>query len=287
MSAASKQGIYVRRQSFYSVVEHGIHHMTPDLDYAAAKAALMWQIELGVDECISETPVNRYEVKPQKLKLGPTSNIAPVGVMPVVPLEETAVDIAGIMAARSTDLTALRDAMAVFDHCALKKGAKKLVFADGNPVARVMIIGEAPGREEDAQGLPFVGAAGQLLDKMFAAIGMGRAGQVAQDALYITNVMPWRPPQNREPAPEEISMMLPFLQRHIALVNPDVIVLMGNTACQAVLGRKGITRLRGQWTEVFGKPVLPMFHPAALLRDGLKKRETWADLLALQARLKG
>jgi len=261
--------------------------MTPDLDYTAAKAALLWQIELGVDECISETPINRYEVKTQKLKLGPTSNIAPVTAIPVVPLQETAVDIASIMAARCADLVALRDAMAVFDHCALKKGAKKLVFADGNPVARVMIIGEAPGREEDAQGLPFVGAAGQLLDKMFAAIGMGRKGQDAGDALYITNVMPWRPPQNREPAPEEISMMLPFLQRHIALVNPDVIVLMGNTACQAVLGRKGITRLRGQWTSAFERPALPMFHPAALLRDGLKKRDTWADLLALQARLRG
>ncbi|MFK5996875.1 MAG: uracil-DNA glycosylase [Rhodobacterales bacterium] len=261
--------------------------MTPDLDYNAAKAALMWQIELGVDECISESPINRYEVKSQKLKLGPTSNIAPVSAMPTVRLEESAADIARIMATRAADLTALRDAMAVFDQCTLKKGAKNLVFADGNPKARVMVIGEAPGRDEDTQGLPFVGAAGQLLDKMFAAIGMGRRGQDANDALYITNVMPWRPPQNREPEPAEITMMLPFLERHIALVNPDVIVLMGNTACQAVLGRKGITRLRGNWTSAFDRPAMPMFHPAALLRDGLKKRDAWADLLALQARLRG
>ncbi len=262
--------------------------MIPELDYMAAKAALEWQIELGVDECISEIPINRYDVKPQKLKLGPMSNIAPVSKIPsIIPENEGTADISGIMAGRCTDLTALRDAMAVFDHCALKKGAKNLVFADGNPAARVMIIGEAPGRDEDAQGLPFVGAAGQLLDKMFAAIGMMRTGKTARDALYITNVMPWRPPQNRDPELEEIIMMLPFLKRHIELVNPDIIVLMGNTACQAVLGCKGITRLRGNWTSAFNVPVMPMFHPTALLRDGLKKRDAWADLLTIQARLKG
>lgn len=262
--------------------------MIPELDYHAAKAALEWQIELGVDECIGEVPVNRYEVKPQKLKLGPTSNLAPISEIPsVLPVQEGASDIAGIMAGRCADLAGLRDAMAVFDQCALKKGAKNLVFSDGNAAARVMVIGEAPGRDEDIQGLPFVGAAGQLLDKMFAAIGLARTGQVPKDALYITNVMPWRPPQNRDPEPEEITMMLPFLKRHIELVNPDFIVLMGNTACQAVLGRKGITRMRGNWVEAFGRPVMPMFHPAALLRDGSKKRDAWADLLAIQARLKG
>lgn len=260
--------------------------MIPAFDYHAAKATLEWQIELGVDECIADTPINRYEVKAQKLKLGPTSNLAPVSAIPVIPIEDSAADIAEIMAGRCTDLAALRDAMAVFDHCALKKGAKNLVFADGNPAARVMIIGEAPGRDEDAKGLPFVGAAGQLLDKMFAAIGLGRLGASSQDTLYITNVMPWRPPQNREPESAEIAMMLPFLKRHIELVNPDAIVLMGNTACQAVLGRKGITRLRGNWTSAFGIPVIPMFHPASLLRDGLKKADAWADLLSIQAHLK-
>lgn len=260
--------------------------MMPDLDYMAAKAALEWQIELGVDECIGEIPINRYEVKPQKLKLGPKSNIGPAAAIPTMPLQESAIDIAEIMAGRCADLNALRDAMAVFDHCALKKGAKNLVFADGNPSARVMIIGEAPGRDEDIQGLPFVGAAGQLLDKMFAAIGMTRTGVTAKDALYITNVMPWRPPQNRDPEPVEIAMMLPFLKRHIELVDPDMIVLMGNTACQAVLGRKGISRLRGNWTSAFDKPVMPMFHPAALLRDGSKKADAWADLLSIQAHLK-
>lgn len=262
--------------------------MILELDYMAAKAALEWQIELGVDACIGDTPINRYEVKPQKGGLGPTSNLAPISDMPsVMPAQDSAVDIAGILAGRCADLAGLRDAMAVFDHCALKKGAKNLVFSDGNAIARVMVVGEAPGRDEDSQGLPFVGAAGQLLDKMFAAIDLTRTGQTPQDALYITNVMPWRPPQNRDPEPEEITMMLPFLKRHIELASPDLIVLMGNTACQAVLGRKGITRLRGTWTKAFGKPIIPMFHPAALLRDGSKKRETWIDLLAIQARLRG
>ncbi len=262
--------------------------MMYDLDYTVAKAALEWQVEMGVDECIGDTPINRYEVEPkkQKLKLGPTSNLAPITIMPSVPLKDSVVGIAGIMAEKCTDLTALRDAMAVFDHCALKKGAKNLVFADGNPVARVMIIGDAPVREEDQQARPFVGEMGGLLDKMFGAIGLTREGKTAQDALYITNAMPWRPPQNRQPEVGEVSMMLPFIKRHIALVDPDVVVLMGNLACQALLGRKGISRLRGRWADIDGRSTLPMFHPSALLQDGLKKREAWADLLTIQARLK-
>ena len=160
-----------------------------------------------------------------------------------------------------------------------------MVFGDGNPSARVLILGEAPGSEEDREGRPFVGAAGQMLDKMFAAIGLSRTAEVPAHAVYITNVMPWRPPQNRDPSADEIAMMRPFVQRHIALVNPDVIVLMGNTPCQAVLGQRGILKLRGVWAEALGKPVLPMAHPAYLLRNPVAKREAWADLLALKARL--
>lgn len=260
--------------------------MIADMDFYALKSALEWQIELGVDEAIGEAPVNRFD---EAGKSGPGksgSNFAPVREMPVIPaLTQTAPDIAKIMAGRCADLDALRDAMGIFEHCALKKGARNLVFSDGNPVARIMVIGEAPGREEDRIGLPFVGPAGQMLDKMFAAIGLERAGD-GDAALYIANVMPWRPPHNRDPEPEEIAMMLPFLERHIALAAPEILVLMGNTACKAVLGRTGITRLRGTWTTAFDRPVLPMFHPAALLRDPQKKRDAWADLLALQAKLK-
>jgi DNA polymerase len=190
------------------------------------------------------------------------------------------------MAGEAKDLDSLAEAVAAFDLCDLKRGARNTVFADGNPQARVMIIGEAPGREEDLQGRPFVGRAGQLLDRMFAAIGMGREAAHPESALYITNILPWRPPQNREPKPEEIGMMLPFVERHVELADPEVLVLMGNISCQALLGRRGITRLRGKWTSALGRPALPMFHPAYLLRNPRAKREAWHDLLMLQARLR-
>ncbi|AZB61047.1 uracil-DNA glycosylase, partial [Cereibacter sphaeroides] len=182
-------------------------------------------------------------------------------------------------------LEALREAMAAYDHCDLKRGARNTVFSDGHPAARLMLIGEAPGREEDAAGRPFVGRAGQLLDRMFAAIGLSRTSPDAETALYITNVMPWRPPQNRDPSAEEVAMMTPFLARHVELAAPDLIVVTGNTACAALLGRTGITRLRGRWAEAWGRPVMPMCHPAYLLRNPEAKREAWADLLEVKARL--
>ena len=129
-----------------------------------------------------------------------------------------------------------------------------------------------------------MGRAGQLLDRMLAAIDLGRDRESAQ-AVYITNVLPWRPPQNRDPKPDEIAMLLPFLKRHIALAKPEILVVMGNIPCQALLGKRGITRLRGKWTDAAGLPVLPMFHPAYLLRNPSAKREAWADLLDLKARL--
>ena len=169
----------------------------------------------------------------------------------------------------------------------MKRGAKTTVFADGNPRARVLILGEAPGREEDQEGRPFVGQAGQLLDRMFAAIGLSRTSADPETALYITNVLPWRPPQDRDPEPEEIAMLRPFVERHIELVDPAVIVAMGNAPCQCLLGTKGIQRLRGNWAQALGRPVLPMTHPAYLLRNPATKREAWADLLSLMGRLTG
>ena len=199
--------------------------------------------------------------------------------------EIDAVEVARQAATGADSLDALREAIAGYDHCTLKRGAKSLVFADGNPAARVLILGEAPGREEDREGRPFVGRAGQLLDRMLAAIDLDRTEDTPESAVYITNVLPWRPPQNRDPEAEEIAMMLPFVQKHIELVNPDLIVLMGNIACRAGLGKQGILRLRGTWTEAFGRPALPMTHPAYLLRQPHAKREAWADLLSLKARL--
>ena len=260
--------------------------MQPSMDYYALRAALEWQVELGVDEAISETPINRYEepaAKP-KLKIGAKSNIAPIDVVPNIIPEQAAESVATVLAAKCQDLNALRDALNIFDLCALKKGARNTIFADGSPDARVMVIGDAPSKEEDKEGTPFVGSTGQLLGRMFDAIDLSRTS-VGADSLYITNVLPWRPPQGRDPSLEEITMMLPFLKRHIELVNPDFIVVMGNMACSAILGKTGITRLRGKWETAFDKAVLPMFHPAFLLRDPSRKKDAWADLLSLKAKL--
>ena len=250
-------------------------------EYHNALSALAWQIELGADTCISDASINRYEV-PAKVE----KTAAPIAVAPAPSKAPAVGEVDVIAAARAAadgaqDLEGLRAALEAYPHCELKMGARNLVFSDGVPGARVMIIGEAPGRDEDREGRPFVGRAGQLLDKMLAAIDLSRDSSV-----YITNVLPWRPPQNRDPKPEEIAMMQPFLERHIALAAPDVLVVVGNHACQALLGKRGITRLRGAWTQASGKPALPMFHPAYLLRNPAAKREAWADLLSLKAKLR-
>ncbi len=257
-------------------------------DWHAALAALAWQVEAGADEACLDAPVNRYDLgaespRPAQTVAQPPRAQAPDTLAPPV----DAVAHARAAAAGAGTLAELQAAIAGFDQCELKRGARNLVFADGNPMAQVLIFGEAPGREEDLEGRPFVGRAGQLLDRMFAAIGLARTSPDPGAALYITNVMPWRPPGNRDPEPGEIAMMLPFVERHIALVDPQVIVVMGNTPLFALTGGKGILRARGTWTTALGKPVLPMTHPAYLLRNPSAKREAWADLLSLQARLRG
>ena len=262
----------------------------------ATLAALAWQVDLGVGDVIGDAPVNRYDLA-EAAAVGAVEMQAavpltavpvkagPVAAAPVGAFGEVAVSAAKAAAGAARTLGELRTALAGFEHCEIKQGARSLVFGDGNPAARVLILGEAPGSEEDREGRPFVGAAGQLLDKMFAAIGLSRGAADPAEAVYITNVMPWRPPQNRDPSADEIAMMRPFVERHIAFVNPDVIVLMGNTPCLAILGRRGILKLRGVWAEALGKPVLPMAHPAYLLRNPIAKREAWADLLAITERL--
>ena len=276
--------------------------------WQAALAALRWQLEMGVDEAIGDLPVNGYALPEKAVKaaavVAPSAapSGAPAGGRPARSAEpyvpqasaaeraaaaaDVAVAEAAARAAAAGDLAALREALAAYEHCELKRGARNLVFADGRAGARVLILGEAPGRDEDLEGRPFVGAAGQLLDRMFAAIGLSRESPDLERALYITNVMPWRPPANREPTPEEIAMMRPFVARHVELAAPEVIVVMGNTPCSALLGTKGILRLRGTWAEALGRPVMPMTHPAYLLRNPLAKREAWADLLEIQAKLR-
>ena len=274
----------------------------PDhIDGATALALLAWQIELGADEAIADAPVDRYALpdEPQPVTTARRSESraippappqaprdAPAARPPADQPDQTdPAEVARGMAAAAASLAALAETMAAFDLCELRRGARNFVFADGDVRARVMIVGEAPGREEDLEGRPFVGAAGQLLDRMLDAIGLSRRHPSPERAVYITNVLPWRPPANRTPDAAEIAMFLPFLQRHVELADPEVVVLMGNTPCQALLGRGGITRLRGQWTEVLGRPALPMVHPAYLLRTPEAKREAWADLLSLRARL--
>jgi DNA polymerase len=258
--------------------------LTPD----AALASLAWQIELGATEAIGDAPVNRYELPDKPAKPAGQPVAASEAETPTAAAQKAdPVADATAAAASASTLDALRAALNAYPHCDLRRGARNLVFCDGNPAARLMIIGEAPGRDEDMQGKPFVGRAGQLLDRMFDAIGLSRGAETPESALYISNILPWRPPQNRDPNADEIAMMRPFMARHVELADPELIVLMGNISCEAGLGKRGITRLRGQWTEAYGKPALPMFHPAYLLRTPSAKREAWSDLLALKARLAG
>ncbi len=194
------------------------------------------------------------------------------------------------IARQARSLEELHRAVAAFDGCSLKLSAKSLVFGDGNPDADVMFVGEAPGRDEDLQGVPFVGRAGQLLDKMMTAVNLDRTNS------YITNILPWRPPGNRKPSLDEQELMQPFIHRHIELVNPKILVFLGGTAAQQLLGSKdGIMRLRGRWKSyaVGGSdlperdiPAMATLHPAFLLRTPAQKRAAWQDLLEVAAKLK-
>lgn len=259
--------------------------MDSALDWHGAKALLEWYVELGAVDALGEAAVNRYELPETAAKPArtPRTDAAPE---PDAPEKADHVAEAGRLAQASQSLDTLAETMRGFNGLELKKGARNFVFSDGNPGARVMIVGEAPGADEDRIGRPFVGRAGQLLDRMFAAIGLRRESPDPAQAFYITNVLPWRPPGNRTPTAEEMAMMVPFLTRHIALADPDVLILMGNTPCGALIGRTGILRMRGHWTQALGLPVMPMTHPAYLLRNPAAKREAWADLLEIQAKLR-
>jgi uracil-DNA glycosylase family 4 len=252
---------------------------------AAALATLRWLVEAGADEAIAETPQDRFAGAPPPV-LGADVNAHDDRA----PLPEGAApgQSAQSLAHGCATLQELRDAMALFEGCALKETATNLVFGDGNPGAAVMFIGEAPGADEDRQGLPFVGVSGQLLDRMMAAIGLDRG------SAYITNILPWRPPGNRKPTADETTACLPFVARHIALVDPRVLVLVGGTAAAALLGTtEGITKLRGRWLvyrhQASGKSIdtMAIYHPAYLLRQPALKREAWHDLQAIKAHLDG
>ena len=258
-------------------------------------AALSWQVEAGVDEALLDKPAFADEPSVTLLEIIGTSQPEPSKPNQAVkaPLPEAKTNSdnrpkapqsapkAEVNLSAIENLDALRSALEQFEGCDLKRTASNLVFADGNPKAHIMIIGEAPGRDEDRIGLPFVGKAGQLLDQMLGAVHLSR------EDVYITNILPWRPPGNRTPSVEETEMMRPFLNKHIQLKNPDIILAVGGTSAKTILETTtGIMKLRGKLTSYdagdgIERPLLPMLHPAYLLRAPHHKQMAFADLVTL------
>jgi uracil-DNA glycosylase family 4 len=268
--------------------------------------ALAWLIDAGADEATLDAPVNRLaEQAPKAPAAGSVSFLGdnPAQRRPAPPPAESRSAVARApaqtddatetsdqvghaieIAARCTSLAELKAALESFEGSQLKKNATNTVFADGNPASRVLFIGEAPGREEDRMGLPFVGRAGKLLDRMLKAISLDRS------SAYIINVLPWRPPDNRNPEATEVAQCIPFLRRHIELAAPEVLILLGAVSVRHVLGlAEGIMRYRGRWMEYrVGErmiPVMPTLHPAYLLRQPAHKKLAWRDLQAVAEKL--
>jgi DNA polymerase len=271
--------------------------MTPE-PAPTLKQLLAFYLEAGVDCALTDEPVNRLAdpaaapalMTPGLSEPAPPSPLrpAPSAVPPprgeATPAPEAAIASAREAARTAPSLEVLRELLEKFDGCALKHTATRLVFADGNPQARIMFVGEAPGRDEDIEGLPFVGRSGKLLDRMIAAIGLDRS------KAYIANVIPWRPPGNRTPTPQETQICLPFIQRQIELVNPDVLVTLGNPSTQTLLQtREGIMRTRGKWFDYDTGSrtirAIATFHPAYLLRSPSYKRMSWQDLRSIATAL--
>jgi DNA polymerase len=283
--------------------------MTPE-QTKAAQQLLAFYVDAGVDTPLGEEAIDRFADRPPALpqadeyrsatkdtpvvsrkpssdaiaRPAVTASWRPAEAGPAPPAPDTAAMAAREAAKSAGSLEALRAILAGFDGCALKTTATQLVFADGNPQAQLMFVGEAPGREEDLEGLPFVGRSGKLLDRMMAAIGLDRS------KAYIANIVPWRPPGNRTPTPQESQICLPFILRQIELADPDILVCLGGPSAQTLLGIKdGIRKARGRWqayhTGTREIRALATFHPAYLLRSPLEKRLAWRDFLAIKAAL--
>lgn len=271
------------------------------------QAWLAWYMDMGVDEAVADAPVNRLAAGPHPAPLVQTEGEGSGGEAaaheprvtnhePRVPPSATVLPLAGTRqslkeaeaaANAANTLEELKKALESFNGLSIRRTAQNTVFAEGNPKARVMVIGEAPGAEEDASGIPFCGRSGQLLDKMLASAGLTRA-----ENCYITNMIFWRPPGNRKPSAEEVTLCLPFVKRHITLLNPAMILLAGGTAAAALLEvNQGITRLRGRefsyHDPASGRdvPCFPIFHPSYLLRQPSHKRLAWQDMLLIRRRL--
>lgn len=277
---------------------------------------LQWYLEAGVDEAVGDQPLDRFALSQAALSAAavssqsfrpsaagsnrmesrgsspaPSAAFAPPPAQtayaaPLSPALAAGRASAAHLAMECKTLDQLRATMEGYDGCPLKRTCQRTVFADGNPEARVMLIGEAPGADEDRTGLPFVGVSGKLLDRMLASIGLDRSN------VYISNVVPWRPPANRKPEPTEVELCLPFIERHIELVDPDFLVLLGGASATALLARNdAISRLRGRWWDYASPrlqrpiPAIATYHPAYLLRTPAHKRDAWRDFLTLKKRL--
>jgi len=275
------------------------------------QAALSWYIDQGVDVALEDKTIDRTKLVPVLPSAMPDA-VSPAkkgGVAPPPP-PETADPSAAMplgaadaraeavrLASEAKTLEELREAIQSFDGISLKKTATNLVFSDGSPEAKVMLIGEAPGADEDVLGKPFVGRSGQLLDKILASIGLARETDDLDRAVYISNIINWRPPGNRTPAPAEIAVSMPFIERHIALVKPEVLILCGGVSAKSLLGRsEGISRLRNTWHDYTpqtkelpdspeGIQAIATYHPSYLLRSPNQKRAVWQDMLSLKAKL--
>ncbi len=252
------------------------------MDHTALLSALTLQIAWGADEALEAQPVDRMRAPPPAALPSAVRMAPPAG--PTAP-RPGPVSRAQAVAAAAQTRDELRAALAAFTDCPLAATATNLVFADGNPAAGLVLVGEAPGAEEDLAGRPFVGVSGQLLDRMLASVGLDRAH------CLITNVIPWRPPGNRAPTDTEVQTCLPFLLRHLTLLRPRLVVTLGALATRALTGREdGIRRLRGRWMDVAVPglapvPTLPMLHPAYILRTPGAKKDAWTDLITLRRRL--
>jgi uracil-DNA glycosylase family 4 len=246
-------------------------------------AALEWYRAAGVDLAVGEAPVNRFAAAAPAQRARPAAIPAAEAPAPSSPASADPAE-ARELAARAHTMDELRAIMDAYDGCGLKLRATQLCFCDGNPEAEIILVGEAPGSEEDLQGKPFVGRAGQLLDRMLKSIGLDRS------KVFIVNTVPWRPPGNREPSPEEMALCQPFLHRQIELVAPRLLVTLGNVPTKALFATSvGITRMRGQWKELtlgtHTVRAMPTLHPAYLLRQPATKQMAWRDMLSLKQAL--
>jgi DNA polymerase len=263
------------------------------------QAMLNWYVDAGITVAVGDVPRSLYanniaedDARPMspppaivsKASLSNLPQFSSSQILDANSMKKLIPSAGNLLAQQCQTLDELRQALQEYNDCPLKFTATNLVFSDGNPSAKVMVIGEAPGAEEDIQGKPFVGLSGQLLDRMFATIGLSR-----QSNLYIANISPWRPPANRQPTSQEIVQCLPFVQRHIELINPQILILVGGVSAKAVLNtNEGIMRLRGSWQNYMSPgldaPIkcIATFHPAFLLRSPGQKAQVWQDLLLIQ-----